>query len=142
MKLEESLSHEVVQSCLHGIKEAGFGILEAIESQNFDEFGRLMDVHWMHKRRMSAKISIPGIDDLYAEIKKRFGVLGGKVSGAGGGGCFVVYVPGKHAELTRFMEEHGLVRMHYALEFEGSKIICDSSGNSSGPLDHSLSGEP
>ncbi len=139
MRSEKALSHDLVQSCLNGITDAGYGILEAIESQNFDEFGRLMDVHWTHKKRMSSKISIPGIDELYREIKKRFGVLGGKVSGAGGGGCFVVYAPGKHVELTRFMEEHGLVRMHYAVEFEGSKIICDSSGTSSGPLDHSAS---
>lgn len=141
MKSEDSLSHDVVQGCLHGIKEAGYGILEALESQNFDEFGRLMDVHWTHKKRMSAKISIPGLDELYKEVKSRFGVLGGKVSGAGGGGCFVVYAPGKHAELTRFMESHGLVRMHYAVEFEGSKIICDSSGTSSGPLDHAAEGQ-
>ena len=136
MKSESSPSHEAVQECLHGIKETGYGILEAIESQNFDEFGRLMDVHWSYKKRMSAKISIPGIGELYEEIKTRFGVLGGKVSGAGGGGCFVVYAPEKHTELTRFMEGHGLVRMHYQVEIEGSKIICNSSGSSRN-LDHS-----
>ena len=58
------------------------------------------------------------------------------ISGAGGGGCFVVYAPEKHTELTRFMEGHGLVRMHYQVEFEGSKIICNSS-ESSRNLDHS-----
>jgi D-glycero-alpha-D-manno-heptose-7-phosphate kinase len=119
-------SHETVRESLHGIKEIGYGVLEAIESENYDDFGRLMDKHWDYKKLMSAKINIPGIDDLYRLLKERFGVLGGKVSGAGGGGFFMVYAPSHHAELDEFMTRHGLSRMHYRLDTEGAKILTSS----------------
>ena len=135
MRSEQSAAHETVQESLHSIKEIGYGILEAIESENYDEFGHLMDRHWQQKRKLSPKITLPGIDDLYDEIKERFGVLGGKVSGAGGGGFFMVYAPAKHAELNAFMAKAGLERMPYRIEFEGSKIISNSS-RSTGVIDH------
>lgn len=123
MRQDTAPSHDVVQGSLHGIKELGYATLEAIESENYDEFGSLMDKHWQFKKRMSSRISIPGIDELYSEIKKRFGVLGSKVSGAGGGGFFMVYAPKHHAELDEFMVRHGLTRMHYGVDWEGAKIL-------------------
>ena len=55
-----------------------------VAHQHRNEFGQLMDKHWQLKKRLSSRISIPGIDELYSLIKERFGVLGAKVSGAGG----------------------------------------------------------
>ncbi len=136
MRIEEAPCHDRIQGALHGIKETGYGILEAIESSNYDDFGSLMDTHWQYKKSMSAKISIPGIDELYTDVKKRFGVLGGKVSGAGGGGFFMVYAPKAHTELTTFMERAGLKRMHYNLEFEGTKVVSNSLSSSTGILEH------
>ena len=95
-----------------------------------------MDDHWQQKQLLSSRISIPGIDELYRDVKERFGVLGGKVSGAGGGGFFVVYAPKAHSELAEFMALAGLERMHYIIEFEGTKIISNASP-STGLLDHS-----
>lgn len=123
MRQETAPAHDVVEESLHGIKELGYATLEAIESENYDEFGRLMDQHWQLKKRLSSRISIPGIDELYGEIKSRFGVLGSKVSGAGGGGFFMVYAPKHHAELDEFMTQHGLTRMHYGVDWEGAKIL-------------------
>lgn len=126
MRSPDAANHEVVQESLHGIRELGYGILEAIETENYDNFGLLMDQHWDYKKVMSARINIPGIDELYTLIKQRFGVLGGKVSGAGGGGFFMVYAPDNHAELDEFMSKHGLTRMHYRLDTEGAKILTSS----------------
>ena len=136
MKSAEAPGHDVVQESLHGIKEIGYSILEAIEAENYDEFGVLMDRHWQQKQLLSSRITIPGIEELYREIKRRFSVLGAKVSGAGGGGFFMVYAPKAHNELNAFMARAGLERMHYRLEFEGSKIIANSSHSASGLYEH------
>ncbi len=136
MKSDSSPAHDVVEESLHGIKEIGYQILAAIESENYDEFGRLMDQHWELKQRLSPRISLPGIEELYRELKERFGVLGGKLSGAGGGGFFMIYAPKAHAEVAEFMSRAGMERMHYRLEFEGSKVISDSSRNSLGLFGH------
>jgi len=115
--------HEQVMAGLAKIKETSYEIVEAIEKGDFDEFGRLMDVHWTHKKTMSNKIAIPGVDELYNELKERFGVLGGKVAGTGGGGFFMIYAPGRHREIGTFMAERGLQRLPYNLDFEGVKVI-------------------
>ena len=121
---ESSLpGHETVQDSLHAIREIGYSVLESIETENYDEFGRLMDKHWEYKKVMSAKINIPGIDELYRLIRDRFGVLGCKVSGAGGGGFFMVYAPKKHSDLDEFMQRHGLTRMDYQLDDGGARVL-------------------
>jgi len=136
MKSDQGSNFQVVQDSLHGIKEAGYGIIEAFESENYDKVGELMDEHWQLKKRMSPRITIPGIDALYAELRERFGVLGGKVSGAGGGGFFMVYAPKNHIELSDFMAKNGLQRLNFGLEFEGCKVICNSAHSPSGLYTH------
>jgi D-glycero-alpha-D-manno-heptose-7-phosphate kinase len=58
-------------------------------------------------------------------VKKEFGVLGGKIAGAGGGGFLALYAPDRHKELSEFMRSKGLMRLHYNVEFEGSKVITN-----------------
>ena len=122
-----SPNHPVVEEALHAIKDIGRQSLAAIEAGNFDEFGQLMDKHWSKKKRMSPRITIPGIDELYAELKSRFGVLGAKVAGPGGGGFVMVYAPTRHDDVTRFMAARGLERLHYNVEFEGVKVVANTT---------------
>ena len=123
MKTVRAADHAVVQDSLHRIKELGMASLASMETGDFDRFGQLMDEHWQHKKRLSRRVTIPGIDELYADIKARFGVLGGKVSGAGGGGFFCVYVPRAHDELDAFMASAGLERMAYGIAPRGAEIV-------------------
>ena len=55
-----------------------------------EDFGRLLDEAWQAKRRLSPKIATPLIDELY-DVAMRSGALGGKVTGAGGGGYMIFY---------------------------------------------------
>jgi len=55
-----------------------------------DEFGALLHQAWTQKRRMSPKIATGFIDEAYAAAR-RAGALGGKVTGAGGGGYMLFY---------------------------------------------------
>jgi D-glycero-alpha-D-manno-heptose-7-phosphate kinase len=52
---------------------------------NLREFGALLDSAWQSKRKMAEGIATEHIDTVYAEARKA-GALGGKLSGAGGGG--------------------------------------------------------
>ena len=58
---------------------------KAIEKGNIQIAGELLDEGWSNKKKFSDKISNPLIDKLY-DTAKEFGAIGGKVSGAGGGG--------------------------------------------------------
>jgi D-glycero-alpha-D-manno-heptose-7-phosphate kinase len=62
----------------------------ALLHRKLDEFGRLLDLEWQHKRRMSPRISSPELDELYAAALTE-GAIGGKITGAGGGGYMLLY---------------------------------------------------
>jgi D-glycero-alpha-D-manno-heptose-7-phosphate kinase len=113
-----------VVDSLHQIKEMGYEIMEAIVSGNLTEFGFALDRHWQSKKRMSSKISSPTFDKLY-ELAKSHGALGGKISGAGGGGFLTLYVENRHSQLRRAMLDAGLREMRYRFDFEGSKILVN-----------------
>ncbi|HEX7707372.1 MAG TPA: galactokinase [Thermoanaerobaculia bacterium] len=116
--------HARVADSLHRIKDLGFHILEAIESSNFDRWGELLDEHWQAKRMLSTKVSLPSVDEIYTEVRTRFGVLGGKIIGAGGGGFLMLYSSGHHSSLEKFMTQRGFPRMHYTIEPEGTKVVA------------------
>ena len=114
-----------VEESLLNIKDLGLRILKAIEKEDFDSFGKLMDEHWRNKRKLSDKISFREIDDLYEHVKKEHGVLGGKIIGAGGGGFLMLYSPDKKKDLNAFMQKKGCLRLHYNVEFEGTKVVTN-----------------
>src|SRR5262249_49070739 len=124
---KDDASHTVVLDSLHRIKDLGHRILEAISSENFDAFGELLDEHWRHKRRISPKISLERVDELYGHVRREYGVLGGKIIGAGGGGFLMLDCPTHHRRLTQFMKPAGMPRLRYALEFQGARVVTNLS---------------
>lgn len=71
-------------------KELARRMKDAILRSRLGEFGELLDASWREKQRMSPRIATPQIKEAY-EIARRAGVLGGKVTGAGGGGYMIFY---------------------------------------------------
>ena len=124
MRAKSNAGHARVSEALHRIKDLGHRILEAIETSNFDRWGQLLDEHWQSKKQLSEKISISRVDQIYDEVRARFNVLGGKIIGAGGGGFLMLYYPRHHSDLERFMSTHGMPRMHYTIEPEGTKVVA------------------
>lgn len=64
--------------------------LKCLIAEDFDAFGKLLDTAWLLKKKSNQSISNPEIDKLYNESIAS-GALGGKLLGAGSGGCFLVY---------------------------------------------------
>ena len=62
----------------------------ALLRRKLDDFGALLHEEWQHKKRMSPRISSPELDELY-DVARREGALGGKITGAGGGGYMLLY---------------------------------------------------
>jgi len=105
------------------IKEMGYRTLEMLESSNFDEYGLMLDEYWRLKKEFSPDMSFSLADKIYSELKNRFGILGGKIIGAGGGGFLMVYANKKHTEIEKFMQQNNIVRLNYEPDNEGSKIL-------------------
>ena len=75
------------------------------------EFGHLLHDAWLLKKKMSEKITNAFIDHLY-DAARAAGALGGKISGAGGGGFMFFY--------TDFDRRHHVVE---ALQQNGAEVV-------------------
>jgi D-glycero-alpha-D-manno-heptose-7-phosphate kinase len=73
-------------------KELAVEMKNALLQRRLSDFGELLGTAWEQKRRMSPKIATEFIDEAYAEARAR-GALGGKVTGAGGGGYMLFFCP-------------------------------------------------
>ncbi|HTR48029.1 MAG TPA: galactokinase [Verrucomicrobiae bacterium] len=113
-----------VVSSLLEIRDIGIEIRNSILCGDLRRFGELLDVHWQSKKRLSTGITNPQIDAWY-ELAKYHGAIGGKISGAGGGGFLMLYCEGRKAELREAMRRAGLRELRFRIEFEGSKVVFD-----------------
>jgi D-glycero-alpha-D-manno-heptose-7-phosphate kinase len=85
--------------------------------------GHVLDRSWQFKKRMAAGVSSPELDRLYRRAI-RAGADGGKIAGAGGGGCLLLVVrPAAQARVRESMCRAGLREVPVAIEPEGSRII-------------------
>jgi D-glycero-alpha-D-manno-heptose-7-phosphate kinase len=73
-------------------KELARAMKEALLCRRLDEFGDLLGTAWRYKKQMSSRITTPFIDEAY-EAAIHAGALGGKVTGAGGGGYMLFFCP-------------------------------------------------
>jgi D-glycero-alpha-D-manno-heptose-7-phosphate kinase len=106
---------------LHFVKNLGQQSQAALQSDNLDEFARLMDVHWQRKKERSPRMSNQDINAWY-DCAMANGALGGKIIGAGGGGFLMFYAKDK-ARLRHAMREKGLTEVRFRFDFEGTKIL-------------------
>lgn len=109
---------------LHFIKELGKRTQVALEAGNMEEFGCIMNEHWEHKKKRSASISNPQIDEWYRQAMRN-GALGGKLVGAGGGGFLMFYAADK-TKLRHAMKELGLTEVRFHFDFEGTQVVTPS----------------
>lgn len=109
---------------LHATKQIGIDSKSALETGDLREFARLLREHWKTKKLLAPNATTPEIDAIY-ELALKNGADGGKIMGAGGGGFFLFHCDGDRRKFTEVLEEHGLRRMDFRLEFEGSKTIFD-----------------
>jgi len=118
-----SKNKTVVGSLLE-IKDIGIEIRDSIVRGNLRRFGELLDVHWHAKKRLSDSITNSQIDNWY-ELAKQNGAVGGKISGAGGGGFLMLYCEEDKRRLREAMRQAGLLELNFRFEFEGSKVVFD-----------------
>jgi len=109
---------------LHFIKDIGRQSKDALESGDLSTFGKLMNIHWEHKRKRSPNMSNGAIDEWYTLAMKN-GALGGKLIGAGGGGFLMFYTEEK-SRLRHVLREAGLREVRFRFDFEGTKVVIQS----------------
>lgn len=88
---------------------------------DFRDFGHLLHEAWQAKRSLSSRVSNDKVDAMY-EAAIGAGALGGKITGAGGGGFMLLFVPpesqGKVREALK-----GLLHVPFRIDTTGSQIV-------------------
>jgi D-glycero-alpha-D-manno-heptose-7-phosphate kinase len=85
------------------------------------DFGVLLHEAWQAKRAVSERISCAEIDETY-EAARAEGAIGGKITGAGGGGFLLLFVPPSCQPAVRERLHH-LLHVPFRFEQAGSQVI-------------------
>lgn len=123
----ESVLAEQVQNMdtrldvLRKMKGLTFQAKRCLQEGCLDELGYLLDKSWQLKKQLASGVSNTFIDDMYSAACKA-GALGGKLSGAGGGGFLLLYCPRAKQDNVRAALAP-LPELPFHLECDGSKII-------------------
>jgi D-glycero-alpha-D-manno-heptose-7-phosphate kinase len=96
---------------------------DELQKGNVDAIGQLLDDSWQLKKRLASQISNGSINDMY-ETARHAGAIGGKISGAGGGGFLLLYCPHERQNAVRDAL-HQLQELPFSLGHDGSKVIFD-----------------
>ena len=94
-----------------GIVAAARQLPSALEQGDWQRAGALMASEWRARRQLAAGVTTPEVDRLLAAADAA-GAWGGKVCGAGGGGCVAVLAPPERRQAVAL-----------ALHAEGGKLI-------------------
>ncbi len=103
---------------MQGLKDVAHSMRNIVESNDIgrlNEFGELLHKGWLAKKSLSSKISNKEIENFYLTSRK-FGVLGGKLLGAGGGGHLLLFSePNKKHRVIQELEKIGgkIVNFHF-----------------------------
>jgi D-glycero-alpha-D-manno-heptose-7-phosphate kinase len=93
---------------------------------NIAAFGDLLHEAWQAKRSLSGSVSNGEIDGLY-ERARAAGALGGKLTGAGGGGFLLLFVPpDRQGNVLAALD--GQIHVPFEFESAGSQIIFYEPG--------------
>jgi D-glycero-alpha-D-manno-heptose-7-phosphate kinase len=100
---------------------------QALQARNYlcsgdlEAFGSLLDEAWRLKKQLASKISNGSIEEIYQK-GIHAGALGGKITGAGGGGFLLFFCPLGKREAVRGALS-ALKELPINLERDGSKVI-------------------
>lgn len=113
---------------LEAIREFTKEAYEVIErGSSLDRFGELLHDSWVMKRGLSSAVSNSSIDLMY-ETARSAGALGGKLTGAGGGGMLLLYVPESKQDNVRDALSD-LLYVPFTFSTKGSELLLNDGSN-------------
>jgi D-glycero-alpha-D-manno-heptose-7-phosphate kinase len=100
-----------VRASFARIRDIAVAMREALEHRDWASVGRHIADEWENRKKLAPGVTTPEIDAMLAAAR-RAGALGGKVCGAGGGGC-----------LFSFAEPDAIPAVRRALADAGARVL-------------------
>lgn len=116
------------------MSDSVYNFKEALQDGDFKLMANMLNEGWEMKRTLAGGISNETLDSLYSNALKA-GAWGGKVLGAGGGGClFFIAPPEKHKEIVENLKTtskslglDGYKKIDFDFSQSGTDILFNSS---------------
>ena len=100
-------------------KQLAIDMKNALLSRRLADFGELLHSAWESKKNLSPRVSNTIIDEMY-ETARKTGAIGGKITGAGGGGYMLLYCEfEKKHKVAEAMKKLGASPTEFAFENRG-----------------------
>ena len=106
---------------LREMKQMAYAARAELRAGNLDAIGNLLHEGWGLKKQLASQISNGAIDEMY-HAACRAGAIGGKITGAGGGGFLLLYCPPEKRETVRAALKP-LQELPFQMEQDGTKVI-------------------
>jgi D-glycero-alpha-D-manno-heptose-7-phosphate kinase len=104
------------------IRDIAAAMRTALERRDWTEVGRQIAAEWENRKQLAPGVTTPEIDAMLAAATKA-GASGGKVCGAGGGGCLFVFGdPADVPAMRQALSESGARLLDFAVDPRGLVI--------------------
>ena len=111
-----------VRASFSRIRDIADVMRAALERADWPEVGRQIAAEWENRKQLAPGVTTPDIDAMLAAAR-RAGAFGGKVCGAGGGGClFCIGDPSDVPAIRRGLSDAGARVLDFQIEREGLRI--------------------
>ena len=119
-KANISKKTEILKGMIHQAEQ----VRRAIESHRIESIGPLLHEGWKAKCQLANAVTNHEMNGIYEKALKA-GALGGKISGAGGGGFLLLHVPSNNRQRIRQVLSN-LREMPFRLERGGSRVVLST----------------
>jgi len=140
-RLSGNIHREVAQNFTGNVQETVCSIekLKTIAEEmkdslltgKLDQFAELMTENWKCQKKLHPTVTNDNIENLFQTAFK-YGAIGGKAAGAGGGGCLIFYCEReKDHKVKEHLEKQGASILNFNFEFNGYQdwIVRDRKKN-------------
>jgi D-glycero-alpha-D-manno-heptose-7-phosphate kinase len=118
---EQKNNIEIKTGILRTMKSMAYQARKELQEGNIDVVGELLHESWMLKKQLASQISNGTVDSIY-QAARNAGAIGGKLTGAGGGGFLLLYCPYQKQDNLRSALSQ-LQELPFNLEPDGTKVI-------------------
>lgn len=107
---------------IESLKRIARQVRDALLDGDMERFGALLSENWACQKELHPSVSNPQIDALF-DLALEHGAVGGKASGAGGGGCLLFYCQPEREHLVRAaLEKAGVHILDFNLDAAGVEV--------------------
>lgn len=119
--IEQENNTQKNKNLLREMKCIAYAVRDELREGRIDIIGAMLHESWQLKKQLASQISNCTIDSMY-QAARNAGAIGGKITGAGGGGFLLLYcLHGKQEAVRTAL--HPMQELPFRLEQDGTKVI-------------------